>query len=144
MFLILSQTAFAIPAYAQASCCRGTVQTRCWVSARHLKSQAWPSPVSPLQQFLCEAMEKTESLPRAARIDYMVFASPCTGWWAGLLHLWINELLANSEVGSYTDSITTINLTLLDPICIARVYFKVVKLLQSCRACLTFKARNGT
>lgn len=37
-FLILSQTAFAIPAYAQASCCRRTAQTRCSVSAGHLES----------------------------------------------------------------------------------------------------------
>lgn len=78
-------------------------------------------------------MEKTESLPKA------VFASPCTGLDYHNCDL-INYL---QRVTSYTDGITKTVLTLLDPICIARVCFKAIKLLQSCRICFTFKTGDG-
>lgn len=106
-------------------------------SAIPLKSQTQPWPVNPLHQFLCRAMEKTESLPKAQCLSLPAQHD-------GLDHHKCELINYLQRVASYVDAITKIILTLLDPIHFARVCFKAIKLLQSCRVCLTFKTEIGT
>lgn len=82
-------------------------------------------------------MEKTESLPKAQGLPL-----PAQG--DGLDYHNCELINYLQRVASYADAITKIILTLSDSLGIASMYFKAIKLLQSCRICFTFTPDNGT